>query len=44
MEVNPSEINLVAFSVEKMERKWYNCVDVGWEIQNGAAGLYVVSA
>ena len=28
----PSENNLVAFLVEKIERKWYNCVDVGWEI------------
>ena len=34
----------MAFLVEKIERMWYNCIDVGWEIQNGAAGLYVASA
>ena len=44
MEVNPSEINLVAFSVEKMERKWYNCVDVKWEIRRRVAVLYAASA
>ena len=37
----PSENNLVAFLVDEIERMWYNCVDVGWEIRNGAAGLYV---
>ena len=36
----PSENNLVAFLLDKIERKWYNCVDVGGEIRNGAADLY----
>ena len=40
----PSENNLVAFLLEKIERKWYNCVDVRWEIRNGGAGLYAASA
>ena len=39
--IKPSENNLVAFIVGKIERMWYNCVDVGWVIQNGAVGLYV---
>ena len=37
----PSENNLVAFLVEKIERKWYNCVGVGWEIQRRCQDLYV---
>ena len=42
--IKPSENNLVAFLVDKTERKWYDCVDVEWEIRNVAADLYVVSA
>ena len=38
--IKPSENNLVAFIVGKIERMWYNCVDVGWAIRNGAADLY----
>ena len=36
----PSENNLVAFIVGKIERMWYNCVDVGWVIRRRVAVLY----
>ena len=36
----PSENNLVAFIVGKIERMWYNCVGVGWAIRRRVAVLY----